>query len=75
MTMEHGLNAHVVMLCLNDLNITEENKNKNEDKFKFQDESARSQQWFDLDFGRIEENVSARDPDLYKKIYQRHDEI
>ena len=40
--MEQGLYAQVVMLRQKDLNITEENKNKNEDKFKSQGQSARS---------------------------------
>ena len=34
--MEQGLYAQVVMICRKDLKITEENKNKNEAKFKFQ---------------------------------------
>ena len=41
---------------------------------KSQYQSGRSQRWFDLDFGWIEENFSTREPDLYKKIYQRHHE-
>ena len=38
------------MLRRKDFKITEANKNKNEAKFKFQGQSARSQRWFDLDF-------------------------
>ena len=45
-------------------------KNKNEAKFKFQGQSARSQLWFDLDLDWIETNFSTRDPDLYKKQFQ-----
>ena len=56
------------------MKITKENININEDKFKFQGESKRSQRWFDLDFDWIEENFSTHKPDLYKTIYQRHDE-
>ena len=58
------------------MKITESNKNKdkNKDKFKFQVHSARSQRWFDIDFGCIEENISTRETDFYKKIFQRHDE-
>ena len=44
------LYAQGVMLCRKDLKITEASKNKNEAKFKFQGQSARSQRWFDLDF-------------------------
>ena len=50
-----------------------ENKNKNEAKFKFQGQSARSQRWFDLDFDWIEVNFSTREPDFYKKLFQSHD--
>ena len=53
--MEQVLYAQVVMLLQNYLKITEENENKNRDKFKFQGQSARSQRWFGLDFGWIEE--------------------
>ena len=50
MATEQGCYAQVVMFRRNDLNITEANKNKNEDKFKFQGRSTRSQHWFDIDF-------------------------
>ena len=43
MASEQGLYAQVVMLHQKELKITEANKNKNEDKFKFQCKSARSQ--------------------------------
>ena len=74
MYTEQGLYAQAVMLCRKDLNTTETNKNKNEDKFKFQGQSAGPKPWFDLDFHWIEENFSTHEPDLYRKIYQRHDE-
>ena len=64
----------MVILCQNDFNITEENKNKNEDKFKLQGQPAISQYWFGLDFDWIEEKFSTREPDFYKKISQRHDD-
>ena len=64
----------MVMIRRKYLNITEENKNKNEDKFNFQGRYARSQHWLDIDFDWIEENFSTREPGLYKKIFQRHDE-
>ena len=44
-------------------------KNKNEAKFKFQSQSARSQRWFDIDFDWIEANFSPHEPDLYKKSF------
>ena len=50
------------------------NRNKNEAKFKFQGQSARSQRWFDLDFDWIELNSSTREPDFYKKRFQIHDD-
>ena len=54
MAMEQGLYAQVVKLCRKDLKFIVANKNKNEAKFKFQGQSARSQHWFDLDFDWIE---------------------
>ena len=74
MATEQGLYEKVVMICLKDLKITELNKNKNEDIFKLQGQSARSQRWFDLDFDWIGENFSTCEPDLYRKIHKRHDE-
>ena len=49
-------------------------KNKNEAKFKFQGQSAISQQWFDIDLDWIEVNFITREPDLYKKLFQIHDD-
>ena len=42
MEMEQALYTQVVMLRQEDLKITEAKKNKNEDKFKFQDQSEIS---------------------------------
>ena len=67
MATEQGLYSQVVMIHRKDLKTTEANKNKNEDKFKFQGQSARSQNWFDLDFGWIEESFSTPEPDFYRK--------
>ena len=64
----------MVILCQNYLKITEANKNKNEDKFKFQGQYARSQRWFNIDFDWIGESFSTREPDFCWKTYQRHDE-
>ena len=50
------------------------NKNKNEAKFKFQGQSARSQHSFDLEFDWIEVNFITCEPDFYKKLFQRHDD-
>ena len=49
-------------------------KNRNETKFKFQDQSARSQRWFDLEFYWIEVNFSTHEPDLYKNCFLRCDD-
>ena len=49
------------------------NNNNNEAKFKFQGQSARSQRWFDLDFGCIEVNSSTSETDFYKNFFQNHD--
>ena len=71
--MEQGLYEQVVMLCVKGLKVSKENRNKNEEKFKLQGQSARSQHWFDLDFDWIEEKFSIHEPDFYKKIFRRHD--
>ena len=73
MSMEQGLCAQVVMLRQNNLKITAANKNKNDEKFKFQGQSARSQRWFDLDFGWIKVNFITHEPDLYRRIFQSRD--
>ena len=62
--MEQGLYAQVVKLRQKYLGFTAENKNKNEAKFKFQGQYAKSQRWFDIDFDWIEVNFSTREPDL-----------
>ena len=62
------------MICRKDFKIAEANKNRNEAKSKFQVQSERSPRWFDLDFDWIEINFSTREPDFYRKIFQRHDD-
>ena len=74
MSMEQVLYARVVKIIRKGLKFIAENKNKNEAKFKLQGQSAISQCWFDLDFDWIEVNYSTRDPDLYKKLFQTHDD-
>ena len=72
MDTKQGLYAQMIMIRIKDLKITEENKNKNDDKFKLQGQPERSQSWFDLDFDWIEEKISTHEPDLYRKIYQNN---
>ena len=74
MTMEQVLYAQVIMLRRKDLKFVATDHIKNEAKFKFQDQSVRSQQWFDIDFDWIEVNFCTREPDFYKKIFQSHDD-
>ena len=74
MATEQGLYAQVVMLRRKYLKFIAENNNKNEAKFKFQGHSARSQRWFDLDFDCIGVNFSTREPNVYKKLFQIHDD-
>ena len=50
MSTEQGLYAQVVKLRQKDLKFIVANKNKNEAKFKFQGQPARSQCWFDLEY-------------------------
>ena len=74
MATKQVLYAKVVKLRRKDLKSIAANKNKNEGKFKFQGQSARSQRWFDLEFDWIEVNVSTRDPDFHEKLFQNHDD-
>ena len=74
MATEQVLYAQVVKLYRKDLKFIATNKNKNEAKFKFQGQSARSQRWFDLDFDWIEVNFSTRETDFYKKRFHSHDD-
>ena len=48
-------------------------KNRNEAKFKFEGQSARSQRCFDLDLDWIEVKFSTREPDFYKRLFQSDD--
>ena len=52
--MEQVLYEQVIILRRNYLEFVVIDRNKNEAKFKFQGQSARSQRWFDLDFDWIE---------------------
>ena len=70
MAMEQSLYAQVVKLRHKDLKFVATYKKKNEAKFKFQGQSARSQLWFDLDLNWVEINFSTREPDFYKKLFK-----
>ena len=74
MATEQELYAKVIMLSRKYSKFIATDKNKNEAKFKFQGQSARSQRWFDLDFDWIEVNFSTRQTDLYKKRFQSYDD-
>ena len=69
MAKEQGLYAQVVKLRRKDFEFIAENRNKNEAKFKFQGQSARSQRLFDLDFDWIEVNFSTRETDFYNETF------
>ena len=56
MSTELRLYTQVLMLRQKDFKCTEADKNKNEAKFKFQGQSARSRRWFDLHFDLTEVN-------------------
>ena len=64
----------MVKILQKDLEFIAANKNKNEAKFKFLGQSARSQRWFDLEFYWIEVNFSTHEPYFYKKRFQSHDD-
>ena len=53
------------------MKFTEANKDKNEAKFRFQGQSARSQSWFDIGIYWIEEFVSTRKADFYRIIIHK----
>ena len=74
MTIEKSLYAQVINFRRKDLIFDAADKNKNESKFKFQGQSARSQLWFDLNLDWIDINFSTREPDFYKKLFQSHDD-
>ena len=74
MAMERSLYAQVIKFRRKDLIFDAADKNKNESKFKFQGQSARSQLWFDLDLYWIDMNFSTREPNFYKKLFQSHDD-
>ena len=65
----------MVKLRRKDLKFIAANKNENEAKFKFRGLSVRSQRWFYIDFDWVEVNFSTREPYLYKKLFQIHDDI
>ena len=71
MATEQSLYAQVVNIRRKYLKSVGTDKNKNEDKFKFQGQSTRSQIWFDLDLDWIEINYSSREPDLYKETFSK----
>ena len=73
MSIEQGLYTQVVKLRQKYLKFIAANKNKNENKFKFQGLSARSKRWFDLGFDWIGLNLSICGPHFYKKPFQIHD--
>ena len=73
MAVEQVLYAQVLKLRQKDLKFIAANKNKNEAKFKFQGQYAKSQRWFDIDFDWIGVNLSPREPGFYKKLFQSHD--
>ena len=74
MAMEQSLYAQVIKFRGKDLLFDAADKNKNESKFKFQGQSARSQLWFDLDLDFIDMNFSTCEPDFYMKLFQSHDD-
>ena len=71
--MEQSLFAQMVKFWRMELLFNAADKNKTESKFKFQGQSARSQLWFDLNLDWIDINFSTREPDLYKKLFQSHE--
>ena len=73
MEAEQGLYAQVIILRQKYLNFFATYKNKNEAKFKFQGQLARSKRWLDLEIDWIEVNFSTHEPDFYKTLLQSHE--
>ena len=73
MAIEKSLYAQLIMFRRKDLKFDAANNNKNESKFKFKGQSARSQLWFDLYLYWIGISFSTHEPDFYKKLFQSHD--
>ena len=71
--MEQSLYSQVIRIRWKDLKFVAIHKKKNEDTFKFQGKSEISQRWFDLKLDWIEINFSTLETDLYKKVFQSHD--
>ena len=71
--MEQSLYAQVIKFRRKDLIFDAADKNKNESKFKFQGQSARSQLWFDLYLYWVDISFSTHEPDFYKKLFKNHD--
>ena len=69
-----GLYSKSVKLSRKDLKFIAGNKDKNEAKFKFQGQSARSQRWFDIDFDWIEVNFNTHEPYFYEKLFHIHED-
>ena len=74
MTIEQGLYAQVFNPRRKYFKSIAANKNKNEAKFKFHGQYARSRRCFYLDFYWIEVNFSTCEPEFYKKSFQSHDD-
>ena len=70
MVTEQGLYSQVIRIRQKNLKFVATHKNKIEAKCKFQDQSARSQRWFDLDLNSIEVNFSTCEPDFYKNFFK-----
>ena len=71
--MEKSLYAQIIKFRRKDLIFYEADKNKNESKFKFQGQSARSQLWFDINLDQIDMSFSTHEPDFYKKLFQSYE--
>ena len=59
------------MIHQKDFKFVATDKYKNEAKFKFQGQSARSQRWFYIYFDWIEVHFSTREPGFYKENFSK----
>ena len=68
--LEEILYAHVVRICRKSMVQKKDTGKQPKRKYLFQEQSARSKHWFDLDIEWFEEKFSTREPQFYKRLFQ-----
>ena len=63
MALENGLYAQLVMI--RQRQSYDKKVKNNTNKYNFQEQSAKTKHWFDIDHEQLKENFMTREPDLY----------